>query len=151
MKTQELPHTRNTTNHRKRVSINFPEKGRTKQSHKNECDINIIMQKYQKFGVINHVNKHQANYSFCTSNDLHESLNLIKTANDMFDDLPSQARTKFKNSPAEFLDFVQDPNNQDQLFDLGLSDYPVEAEIIPPVEKVTPPIETIKEEVKIPT
>lgn len=83
------------------------------------------MAKYQKTGVIDHVNTHSANYGFATSEDLHESLNMIQIANDMFDDLPSKARTKFNNDPGTFLDFVQDPKNKSELYNLGLSDYPI--------------------------
>ena len=121
-------------------SIKFPKKGRTKQWHKKECDINQIMAKYQKTGVIDHVNTHQENYGFATSEDLHESLNLINTANDMFADLPSKARVEFNNEPGQFLDFVQDPKNHSKLYDLGLSEYPyIEApkSIKNPVEKPT--------------
>ena len=49
---------------------------------------------------------------------------MIQTANEMFDELPSQARTKFKNNPALFLDFVQNEDNKDKLYELGLSDFP---------------------------
>ena len=45
----------------------------------------------------------------------------------MFAELPSQARTKFNNNPATFLDFVQDPEKQNQLYELGLSDFPLES------------------------
>jgi len=126
--------------------INFGTNSMTEQSHAKSCDINVIMQKYQKSGVLDHVNKHQENYGFCTSADLHESLNQIKTAQEMFDDLPSKARTKFNNDPAQFLDFVQDPENEAQLFDLGLSDYPLE-EHIPEdkTSKETPPAEATAE------
>ena len=86
------------------------------------------MAKYQKSGVINHVNKHSAQYGFASSEDLHESLNMIHTANEMFADLPSQARNKFENDPGKFLDFVQDPENESQLFELGLSDFPYESQ-----------------------
>ena len=106
--------------------IKFPKKGMTKQWHKKECDINQIMAKYQKSGIITHVNKHELNYGFATSSDLHESLNMIQYANEMFADLPSKARAKFENEPGKFLDFVQDPNNQSELYDLGLTEYPYE-------------------------
>jgi len=118
--------TLHSQNHFSKCELKFTKKdGMTKQSHKKECDINQIMAKYQKTGVIDHVNKHSDQYGFATSNDLHVSLNLIKTANEMFDELPSQARKKFQNDPAQFLDFVQDPKNEEHFFELGLSEYPL--------------------------
>ena len=121
-----------------RVQIKFAKKGRTKQWHKKECDINQIMQKYQKTGVIDHLNTHKEQYGFATSTDLKESLQMIQTANDMFADLPSKARTKFDNDPGQFLDFVQDPNNESELHNLGLSDIPY----INPNETVENPVST---------
>lgn len=112
-----------------RVQISFAQTGRTKQAHQKETDINNIMAKYVKSGIIEHSNKHSAEYGFATSADLHEALNTIQKAQTMFDDLPSKARIKFENEPGQFLDFVQDPENEDQLFDLGLSDIPPDEEI----------------------
>ncbi len=105
---------------RKRVQINFEGKGRTKQSMKDECDINMIMAKYQKTGAIAHVNDHGANYGFATSLDFSEAMRLIKTAQDMFNGLPSSIRTRFANDPAQFLDFVQDADNEAEMAKLGL-------------------------------
>ena len=73
------------------------------------------MQKFQKTGIATHFNNNQPTYDFATSSDLHESLNIIKQAQDMFDELPSQARKKFQNDPGQFLDFVQDKKNKDEL------------------------------------
>jgi len=93
----------------------------TKQSFTKECDINNIMAKYQKTGAIEHVNKHEASYGFATSIDFQEALEIIRTGQTMFDELPSSIRTKFDNDPAKFLDFVQDENNQAEMVELGLA------------------------------
>ena len=104
----------------KRVQITFPPKGRTKQSFKDECDINKILAKYQKTGAIAHVNKHGAEYGFATSLDFTGAMLLIKQAQNMFDGLPSSIRNRFANDPAQFLDFVQDANNEKEMRTLGL-------------------------------
>ena len=105
---------------RERVRIKFPKKGKTKQSFAHECDINQIMAKYQKTGAVAHINQHGANYGFATGLDFAESMRLITTAQDMFDGLPSSIRTRFANDPAQFLDFVQDANNEEEMQKLGL-------------------------------
>jgi len=137
--------TLSSRNHNRRTQIKFPKTGMTKQMHKQECDINFIMQKFQKTGVLDHLNKYKSTYGFCTSTDLHESLNIINTAQEMFDDLPSKARNKFENDPGQFLDFVQDPENKEKLFDLGLTDYCIspiiEAETPKPAESTPTPAE----------
>lgn len=106
---------------RVRHSINFGKDSRTKQAHKDETDINQIMAKYIKTGVLEHANKYDGQYGFATSHDLHSALNLIQTAQEMFDELPSSVRSKMDNDPAKFLEFVQDPENAGELYELGLS------------------------------
>jgi len=118
---------------RNRVQIHFPGKGRTKQSFTKECDINNIMARYQKTGAIAHFNKHAANYSFATSLDFSEAMRLVTTAQDMFNGLPSTIRTRFANDPAQFLEFVQDANNTEEMEKLGL------------IEKTQPPERTSDE------
>ena len=118
------------SNH-KRVDILFPAKGMTKQAHKDESDINQIMAKYQRTGILAHAKNYSGEYGFATSDSFHDSLNIIQKAQDMFDALPSAVRTKFQNDPSEFLDFVQDSKNAQELYDMGLSDMPPE----PPAEE----------------
>lgn len=105
---------------KRKVSIIFPDKGRTKQAFKAECDINQIMAKFQKTGLIEHGNAHGANYGDATSLDFREAMNLVIDAQDMFNDLPSSTRKRFSNDPAEFLDFVQNPDNAEELRKMGL-------------------------------
>ncbi len=105
---------------RKRVSISFKGRGRTKQSMKDECDINLIMAKYQTTGAIAHVNKFGASYGFATSQDFTEAMRTVVIAQDMFNGLPSSIRSRFGNDPAAFLEFVQDSENHDELVKLGL-------------------------------
>ncbi|RLA51446.1 MAG: hypothetical protein DRQ98_11485 [Gammaproteobacteria bacterium] len=106
---------------RKSVAITFDEPTMAKQSFQAECNINNIMAKYQKTGVVDHINNHQANYGDTTSDSFHDSMNIIADANSMFEELPSKVRKYFRNDPAQFLDYVQDPNNQDNLVDMGLA------------------------------
>lgn len=110
---------------KKRIPIKFAKTGRTKQQHADKTNINLIMKKFLKTGIIDFTNKHEQQYGFATSDSFQESLQIIQTANEMFADLPSQLRIKFNHNPADFLDYVQDPKNEDTLFDLGLADFPL--------------------------
>lgn len=105
--------------------INFdPKEERTKQSHKKECDINTIMEKFQSTGVIQHVRHHEAQYMDIGPNDFRAAMEVIATASSMFEELPSKARARFQNSPEKFLEFVQDPENHKNLYELGLATAP---------------------------
>lgn len=104
-----------------KVDITFPaDEDRTKQSFKAEADINNIMARYQKTGVLDFAQKHEPRYGDVTGLDFEAGMQAIATAKTMFADLPSSVRARFKNDPREFLDFVQDPRNRDEARELGL-------------------------------
>ena len=98
----------------------------TKQAHKAETDINQIMAKYIKTGILEHANNYSGQYGFATSDDFTASMQIVQDANDMFSELPAAVRKKFQNDPGQFLDFVQDPENEPQFYDMGLSNSPYE-------------------------
>jgi len=96
--------------------------GKTKQNMAKETDINLIMAKYKKTGLVNFVNNRQAEYMTVDENfDFHECMNRVVQAQEMFLELPAQLRKKFNNDPGEFLAFAQDENNIDAMVDLGLA------------------------------
>lgn len=110
---------------KRRVRVVNHEPSQTKQSFTQECDINQIMAKFQKTGAIDHLAKHQDQYGFANSQSFHEAMNIVSTAKSMFQELPSSIRRKFENDPAKFLDFVEDPDNHDELVTLGLANAPI--------------------------
>jgi len=103
-----------------RHQIAFTGKGRTKQSMKDECDINKIMAKYQRTGLIAHAQQHGGEYGFADSATFHEAMNVVSKANSMFAELPSTVRERFNGDPAQFLDFVQNPANENEMRSLGI-------------------------------
>ena len=106
---------------RKRVSIDFSSAtGRTRQAHKTECDINHILERFRKTGAIEHANNHAGTYGFAPSESFTEAMNLVTRAQNMFNELPADIRKKFGNSPENFLDFAQDPDNHEEMAELGL-------------------------------
>lgn len=113
----------------------------TKQSFKDECDINTIMARYEKDGVVTHVKEHEGQYGdFTLGFDYHDAMNRVHAARDMFMSLPAGIRTKFDNDPGKFLDFVSDPKNSDAMVEMGLKEKaPVPAAVPPvPVPDATP-------------
>ena len=108
------------------------EKSLTKQSFKNECNINKIMDKFQKSGAISHYASNSPSYGDATQADLQDALNIVADANTMFEELPSSIRKKFDNDAGEFLNFVQDEKNLEEMRELGLAK-PAKTE--PPVEQ----------------
>lgn len=109
---------------RKRLALAFQGPGRTKQSHKDECDINRIMAKFKVTGAIEHRNEYEGTYGEISDVDFTTAMQLITTAQQAFDDLPSNLRKKFGNDPTNYLEFVQDPENLEEMYDLGLATRP---------------------------
>ncbi|QXP44308.1 MAG: internal scaffolding protein [Arizlama microvirus] len=103
-----------------RYQLNFTGPGRTKQSFKDECNINVIMSRYMNTGVIDFVSKHQPHYADVTALDYQSAMQAVAQAQSMFHELPSKIRSRFENNPAAFLEFVQDPRNQAEAHELGL-------------------------------
>jgi len=104
-----------------------------------ECDINTIMKKYEKTGVLEHRNTFEGQYGDFTDapEDYHASMNAVIEADEMFQTLPAAMRRRFHNDPGAFIDFVGNPENQDELIKLGLAKAPPEDVIDDP--KPNPP------------
>lgn len=102
------------------VDCGGPRKSMTKQAHKEECDINSIMRKFQKTGALTHFAKHEGAYGFATSVDFTTACQIVAQGKSMFEELPSEIRGRFENDPAKFLEFVQNPENQEEMRELGL-------------------------------
>lgn len=93
----------------------------TKQSFSKECDVNFIMSKYSKTGLIDHIQSNPGRFGdFLDIVDYQSSLNSVLEAQASFDALPSALRARFDNDPALFLSFVQDESNRDEAINLGL-------------------------------
>lgn len=105
-----------------------------KQSFKAECDINTIMAKFIQTGVLDFVAKHEGRYGDCTGLDFQVAQQIIADASSMFQDLPAQVRARFENDPAQFLEFMEDPNSREEARELGLL-RPEAAEDTPPKGK----------------
>lgn len=108
---------------RRRVSFAVQGESRVKQAFKDECDINRIMAKYQKTGLIDHVRENKGNYEDYTNvpESYHEACTQVIAAEEMFMTIPSSIRAKFANDPGQFLAFVEDEKNYDALVEMGLT------------------------------
>lgn len=103
-----------------RHTMTFATLGRTKQSFKDECDINLIMKRYERTGVIDFINPRTSFYSDCPDLDFQAAMQLVKDAKDRFAALPSNVRDRFGNDPGKLLQFLSDPSNREEAIKLGL-------------------------------
>lgn len=97
------------------------------QQYKDQCDINNILKQFKKTGIVSHISAHQAQGSYEDLPDpleYQDALNAVMAAQESFATLPSKVRTRFENDPTKFLDFMQDPKNAEEMYDLGLATRP---------------------------
>lgn len=94
----------------------------TRQSFKDECDINKIMSKYIKTGEFFHLNPTLPQHGFAPDFDFSEAMEMVQKAQDLFDDLPANVRERFDQNPAKFIAFCENPANRPEMAALGLLD-----------------------------
>ncbi len=92
--------------------------GRTKQSFKDETDINKILSRAQKTGTISHLTKYEARYGDFSGFDFFEANVKMAAGAEIFAALPSEIRNEFQNTPGKFFNYVNDPANKDRLGEL---------------------------------
>lgn len=92
------------------------------QSAAAECDINNLMQRYERNELVDHVNNNPGGYgNFIGYGDYHSSMVEVIKAKEMFMEIPAGVRAVFHNDPGEFLQFVQDPDNMEEMRAMGLA------------------------------
>jgi len=93
----------------------------TQQQFKDEADINTIVDRFMKSGVLpTPVNMPQyVDYEGVF--DFQSAMNIVRAADENFMRLEAKVRSRFNNSPQEFLEFFSDPQNAEEAVRLGLA------------------------------
>lgn len=130
-------------NRQKANGLKFEKPSMTKQSFKDECDINNIMRKYQNTGQLPAMIKSNPTYGdFSKVGSYQESLHVVMKAQEQFDALSSKIRRRFDNDPAKFLEFCNNKENREEMIELGLIE--VKKEELKPIKKEETPKEDKK-------
>jgi len=98
----------------------------TIQSEKENCDINVIVERFEKTGVLPSMTSSPFYGDFSVPFDFQEAQQILINAENAFMQLPAKVRREFDNNPAKFLAFVDDPSNADALVSMGLREAPSE-------------------------
>ena len=76
------------TKSKRPYSITFDPAGNlTEQSHKDELNINNILARFQKTGVLDHVKEHGPQYADVPALDYREAMEIVTASNTMFAEL----------------------------------------------------------------
>lgn len=93
----------------------------TQQQFKEESDINTIVNRFMKSGVLpTPVNMPQY-MDYEGVFDYQSAMNAVRAADEQFMRMDAKVRARFNNSPQEFLSFFADPANTDEAIRLGLA------------------------------
>lgn len=94
----------------------------TKQSFKDECDVNKIMARYTKTHDISLLMQRNPRFGdFSDVPSYQEALHRVIFAQEQFEALNAVTRARFNNDPAQFLAFASDPENNAEMVKLGLA------------------------------
>lgn len=110
--------------------------GMTKSEFADECDLNVLMERYRKAGVVP-VPMPGGFYLDTDLPDLPAAMQMMIEAEHSFNSLPSDVRKEFDNDPVRFVEFAIDKKNIDQLRAWGLAE-PLEAAPEPTLVRVVP-------------
>jgi phage internal scaffolding protein len=115
---------------------------RAQQHHREECDINVILERFGKTGQMP-VNAISGTYGdFSGVHDYHTALNAIIASESEFAALPAQIRNRFQNDPSNLIEFLDDPKNKAEAESLGLINISPTANIEPAEAAEKPVTET---------
>lgn len=93
----------------------------TRQEFAEDCDINTIMERYERTGELPVNRGEPIYYDFTTVPGLQDGLHLMQEAERAFMTLPAKVRRDFDNDAVAFAQFAVDPANLEQMRDWGLA------------------------------
>lgn len=114
--------------------LNFgpKDKSLTNQADLPNTDINLIMARFEKTGLIPGTERKPMYGDFSEVPDYHTQLSAIRRVEGYMLLLPAKIRNRFNNNPQELIDFLNNPANDGEAVELGLK-------VAPPRPAGTPP------------
>ncbi len=131
---------------KRRTQVTFTQPSRVKRSFQAEADINKIMAKYARTGEMPPVDLKNPLYGdYSDVQDYQMALNKVNAATESFNALPSEVRSRVNNDEAQYLMFIEDEANAEEIISLGIaSEEQVDAawpdRVKPVVEPVVEPV-----------
>lgn len=104
-----------TRNDRLRVTSNTVGPSLTEQNHARACDINSIMARYVKTGLIDHVQSYQPTYGDVSEKDFQNAMQLVAGVISEFEQLPAFVRDFYSGDPENYLEAISTPEGIEEL------------------------------------
>lgn len=96
------------------------EKSLTVQSARKECDINEIVRRFGVTGELPVSRRVPLDVGFYDLVDFRSCLDAVRRAEQSFESMPANVRSRFDNDPGKLVDFVMDDKNRAEAEKLGL-------------------------------
>lgn len=100
--------------------IECKDESKTKQSFKEESDINTIVKRFGLTGQLPEGVKAPTYGDFTEVMDFHTAMNAVAAAGEAFDRMPAEIRARFNNDPGAFVDFCSNDENRAEAEKMGL-------------------------------
>ena len=96
------------------------DEGVTEQHHTTSCDINKILAQFMETGILPPT-KQNPEYGDVSDVNFQDMQNTLATAKTLFEELPEQVKDRFNNEMHSFLTFAENPNNLQEMEEMGLA------------------------------
>ena len=93
----------------------------TQQQFRDESDINTIVDRFMKTGHLPDPVSMPQYVDYEGVFDFQSAMNVVRQADENFMRMDAKVRSRFHNSPQEFLEFFADPANSEEAVRLGLA------------------------------
>lgn len=103
------------------AGLKCPDASLTQQQFKDESDINTIVDRFMKSGVMPTPTNMPQYVDYEGVFDFQSAMNAVRAADENFMRMDAKIRARFNNSPQEFLEFFADAQNTDEAIRLGLA------------------------------
>lgn len=114
-----LPKPRNLYE-RERTFSSITGESRTKQSFKDEANINTIVRRFNKTGLLPVRNGQPFYGDFSNSQEFQDAQNQILQVKEIFGNLSAADRATFDNDPGKLIDWLSDSANHAEAVEMGL-------------------------------
>lgn len=125
----------------RRLATDIPGESITRQEFQQECDVNVLMERYNKTGLFPSMVNLTAPAYFDASEvptDFRDVMDHMLAADAAFMSLPAHVRRDFDNDPVAFVEFAQKVDNLPKMREWGLAapervpDPPMRVEVVNP-------------------
>lgn len=110
----------------------------TQQQFKEEADINTIVDRFLKSGVLPTAVNMPQYVDYEGVFDFQSAMNVVRQADENFMRLDAKVRARFNNSPQAFLEFFANPENAEEAVRLGLAIPKAPLPVAEATDKATP-------------